>query len=227
MFKIPEYQSKKFKKILIASESKAVQKVKSKDLRETSFTILYGPSSTDEKSWKQLTVSAQNEKEAFVWAQGLKILSDAAKKGTNIKDIKVDPSIANQHKHRKTQSVIISMDQMNRNAFTDLFAKKDDTSLIETLRKQHTSLKDHLKKCAEFVMTKSTFKILKNADQFDNVKNRIEDLETRLEDVGKLLESQNVSQDIAGIKADLFSVNADLDALKQKLTVLTRTPQVL
>jgi len=218
---------KEIQKILIASESKAVQKVKNKELHETSFTILYGPSSTDEKSWKQLTVSAQNEKEAFVWAQGLKILSDAAKKGTNIKDIKVDPSIATQHKHRKTQSVIISMDQVNRNSFVDIFSKRDDTSSIEALRKQHLRLKEQLKKCADYVMTKSNYKAIKAADQFDNVKNRIEDLETRLQDVGKLLESQNVAQDAAGIKADLFSVNADLDALKQKLTALTRIPQVL
>ena len=56
-------------KIVIGSESKVVEKTKKADVHETSFTILYGKAN-NEKHWKSLTVTAKNEKEAFVWAQG-------------------------------------------------------------------------------------------------------------------------------------------------------------
>lgn len=62
--------------ILIGEDSAASKKTKNKEIQETSFTVVYGKS---QKSAKKLTVTAKNEKEAYVWAQGLKILSDAAK----------------------------------------------------------------------------------------------------------------------------------------------------
>merc|ERR1712154_638113 len=72
---------KDIKKISIGTESKVVEKTKKKDLHETSFTIFYGKPNAAEKTWKNLTVTAKNDKEAVVWAQGLKILADASKKG--------------------------------------------------------------------------------------------------------------------------------------------------
>ena len=62
-------------KILIAEESDVATKSE-KEIKETSFTVVYGK--TEEKT-KSLTVTAKNATEAYVWAQGLKILSDAAK----------------------------------------------------------------------------------------------------------------------------------------------------
>ena len=77
---------KEIRKIDIGSESKVVEKTKKTDLHETSFTIYYGKE-PNEKFWKSLTVTAKNEKEAFVWAQGLKILSDSAKQGKHLRTL--------------------------------------------------------------------------------------------------------------------------------------------
>ncbi|ETO03811.1 inactive phospholipase C-like protein 2, partial [Reticulomyxa filosa] len=64
---------KEIVEIKIGKESDVVKKSKDEEIHETSFTVVYG------KDLKQLNVTAKSPKEAYVWAQGLKILSDAAK----------------------------------------------------------------------------------------------------------------------------------------------------
>jgi len=84
------------------------KKIKNKSYHATSFTILYGASPTDEKSWKQLSVTAQNEKEASLWTQSLKILSDAAKKEANIQKTESSSPSESYQNHSKSQSTVIN-----------------------------------------------------------------------------------------------------------------------
>merc|ERR1712003_309492 len=119
------------KQISIGSESKVVQKTKKKDLHETSFTIFYGKPDSAEKTWKNLTVTAKNDKEAVVWAQGLKILADASKKGQHVRtlskaqmgashshsaseSLSASPQNSQQPGHHKQESVIISIDKLQK-----------------------------------------------------------------------------------------------------------------
>merc|ERR1712154_437248 len=203
---------KEIRKIAIGSESKVVEKTKKTDLHETSFTIFYGKSN-NQKNWKSLTVTAKNDKEAFVWAQGLKILSDASKQGkhlrtlskkqmpttTNIEHDDQNEDIIKRGHHKKQSSVIISIDK---------------------LLKQHSKHKVQLQKCVDFVMTKANYRAIANAGQFDN----------RLREIKSKLTASNETQeqsDLSSVKAELFSCAADLDALKQKLTAIVRRPQKL
>merc|ERR1712244_198468 len=99
---------KEIKQISIGSESKVVQKTKKKDLHETSFTIFYGKPDSTKKTWKHLTVTAKNDKEAFVWAQGLKILSDASKQGKHLRTLskKQMPTTANIEHDDQNEDII-------------------------------------------------------------------------------------------------------------------------
>lgn len=233
---------KEIRKIAIGSESKVVEKTKKQELQETSFTIFYGKSG-QEKQWKSLTVTAKNEKEAFVWAQGLKILSDASKQGKHLRTLSknilptpepsrsamdegsMDSSPGNLHK--KEESVIISIDQMQRSSVFDLFGKSSQASTTSLL-KQHAKHKAQLQKCVDFVMTKANYRAIAAAGQFEKVKGTLEDLDSRLRDVKMRLTAPDDSDSMRSkVKADLFGCAADLDALKQKLTAIVRRPQKL
>ena len=239
---------KEIRKIAIGSDSKVVEKTKKKDLHETSFTIFYGKGNT-EKEQKQLTVTAKNEKEAFVWAQGLKILSDAAKKGQHLRTLSKNSISSNnllnenslsvsskngsklkvnKPKHHKTNSVIISMNNLQRQSVFNVFGKSSESS-VNSLLKQHNRLKQQLQKCVDFVMTKANYRAIANAGQFDKVKAKLEDLDNRLREVKNSLTTNvdNANKELSSVKAELFSCNADLDALKQKLTAIVRRPKQL
>lgn len=209
---------------------------------ETSFTVFYSKSKLSTKQkLKQLTVTAKNEKEAYVWAQGLKILSDAAKRGQSIcrltnKQLNKESGI---NKHHKTKSVIISMDSMiQQSSLFNTFNKSTESS-ANSLLKQHARLKKELQKCVNFVMTKNNYKAILAAEQFEQVKSTLQTLDNVLRDIKMELTNIDassvdddgggggVSVDISSLKADLFSCNADLDALKQKLTAIVRRPQKL
>ena len=194
-------------------------------------------------------MTAKNEKEAFVWAQGLKILSDASKQGKHLRtlskntlptpepsrsalenDVSVDSSRGGSVKgghHRKEDSVIISIDQMQRSSMFDLFGKSSQASTTSLL-KQHAKHKAQLQKCVDFVMTKANYRAIANAGQFEKVKGTLEDLDQRLRDVKmRLTAPDDLDAMKSKVKADLFSCAADLDALKQKLTAIVRRPQKL
>lgn len=229
---------KDIKKISIGSESKVVQKTKKKDLHETSFTIFYGKPDSTKKMWKHLTVTAKNDKEAFVWAQGLKILSDASKNGEHLRTLstsQMGPSPqkndndANDSKkgHQREESVIISIDKLQKQSVLNLFSKSSQ-STASSLMKQHNKHKTQLQKCVDFVMTKTNYRAIANAGQFDKIKSKLENLDGRLRDVkARLTKSDVESSDLSAVKADLYSCAADLDALKQKLTAIVRRPQKL
>merc|ERR1712129_415280 len=228
---------KNIKKISIGSDSKVVQKTKKKDLHETSFTIFYGKANEAEKMWKHLTVTAKNEKEAFVWAQGLKILADASKKGQHVRTLSKAQMVnesqsasPNNSKpgHRKQESVIISIDKLKSQSVLNLFSKSSQSS-ASSLLKQHNKHKAALQKCVDFVMTKTNYRAIANAGQFDKIKTKLEDLDLKLRAVKvKLTESGDIApSELSAAKADLFSCSADLDALKQKLTAIVRRPQKL
>eukprot|EP00484_Ammonia_sp_Unknown_P020755 CAMPEP_0197024632 /NCGR_PEP_ID=MMETSP1384-20130603/5142_1 /TAXON_ID=29189 /ORGANISM="Ammonia sp." /LENGTH=746 /DNA_ID=CAMNT_0042453047 /DNA_START=51 /DNA_END=2291 /DNA_ORIENTATION=- len=233
---------KEIRKIAIGSESKVVEKTKQKDLHETSFTIYYGKT-TNDKEWKSLTVTAKNEKEAFVWAQGLKILSDAAKKGRHLRSLSTAQIPANlpdnenesgspppKHggHHQKQESVILSIDKLQNQSVLNLFSKSSSATTTSLL-KQHAKHKQQLQKCVDFVMTKANYRAIANAGQFEKVKLKLEDLDNRLRDVKQqLTTNDDLEQSVLSqVKADLFACAADLDALKQKLTAIVRRPQKL
>jgi len=233
---------KEIRKIAIGSESKVVEKTKKTDLHETSFTIFYGKSN-NQKNWKSLTVTAKNDKEAFVWAQGLKILSDASKQGKHLRTLskKQMPTTANiEHDdqnediikrghHKKQSSVIISIDKLQKQSVLNLFSKSSQAT-VTSLLKQHSKHKVQLQKCVDFVMTKANYRAIANAGQFDKVKLKLEDLDNRLREIKSKLTASNETQeqsDLSSVKAELFSCAADLDALKQKLTAIVRRPQKL
>jgi len=231
---------KEIRKIAIGSESKVVEKTKKKDVQETSFTIFYGKAN-NEKHWKSLTVTAKNPKEAFVWAQGLKILSDASKQGKHIRTLSKNVLPANasatasdpsdplgRRKHfAKTESVIISMDQLQSKSVMNLFSKSS-AATATSLLKQHAKHKQQLQKCVDFVMTKANYRAIAAAGQFDKVKLKLEDLDNRLRDTKtKLTTNDDLASDLSAVKAELYSCAADLDALKQKLTAIVRRPQKL
>merc|ERR1712228_768139 len=228
---------KDIKKISIGSDSKVVQKTKKKDLHETSFTIFYGKPKDSEKMWKNLTVTAKNDKEAFVWAQGLKILSDASKQGRHLRTLstsQMGPSPQNESNatpkkpgHQKQESVIISIDKLQKQSVLNLFSKSSQ-STATSLLKQHNKHKQQLQKCVDFVMTKTNYRAISNAGQFDKIKTKLEDLDNRLRIVkAKLTKSDVATSELSAVKADLYSCAADLDALKQKLTAIVRRPQKL
>merc|ERR1712083_777831 len=181
---------KDIKKISIGSESKVVQKTKKKDLHETSFTIFYGKPTDSEKMWKHLTVTAKNEKEAFVWAQGLKILSDASKQGKHLRTLSKntllpennnevqDSAAPTRGRHKKEDSVIISIDQLQRGSMANIFGKSGASTT--SLLKQHAKHKQQLQKCVDFVMTKANYRSIASAGQFEKVKATLEDLDARL-----------------------------------------------
>ena len=230
---------KEIRKIAIGAESKAVEKTKNTDLHETSFTIYYGKAQ-EKKLWKYLTVTAKNTKEAFVWAQGLKILADASQKGKNIRRLSKAqiPSQSNDNddqsvsgmfpRHQKQESVIISIDKLQRQSVLNLFNKSSQATTTSLL-KQHAKHKQQLQKCVDFVMTKANYRAIAGAGQFDKVKLKLEDLDNRLRDVkSKLTTNDEIeNSDLSSVKAELFSCAADLDALKQKLTAIVRRPQKL
>ena len=94
--------------------------------------------------------------------------------------------------------------------------------------KQHDKHKTQLQKCVDFVLTKTNYKAIANAGQFDKIKTKLENLDGRLRDVkARLTKSDVESSDLSAVKADLYSCAADLDALKQKLTAIVRRPQKL
>jgi len=232
---------KEIRKIAIGSESKVVEKTKKTDLHETSFTIYYGKAN-NEKMWKYLTVTAKNEKEAFVWAQGLKILADASQKGKHIRTLskaqipsnKTDnddqSSGSNKPGHGRQGSVVISIDKLQRQSVINLF-NKSSSATTTSLLKQHAKHKQQLQKCVDFVMTKANYRAIATAGQFDKVKLKLEDLDNRLRDVKSKLTTNSGDEignsDLSSVKAELFSCAADLDALKQKLTAIVRRPQKL
>jgi len=126
--------------IKIGKESDVVRKTKEEEIHETSFTVIYG------KDGKQLNVTAKSPKEAFVWAQGLKILSDAAKRGANISDLKsldVDKE-KNDAKHGRTDSVVISMNHVRSQSVVNMFQKNTDSNTVVALAKRHVQLKTQL-----------------------------------------------------------------------------------
>lgn len=236
---------KEIRKIAIGSESKVVEKTKKADVHETSFTIFYGKAN-NEKHWKSLTVTAKNEKEAFVWAQGLKILSDASKQGKHIRTLSknvlpskngasateaTDPNdpLGRRKHFAKTQSVIISMDKLQSKSVMNLFSKSS-AATATSLLKQQTKHKQQLQKCVDFVMTKANYRAIAAAGQFDKVKLKLEDLDNRLRDTKTKLttnDASDLNSDLSAVKAELYSCAADLDALKQKLTAIVRRPQKL
>jgi len=230
---------KEIRKIAIGSESKVAERTKKQELRETSFTIFYGKAGA-EKMWKSLTVTAKNEKEAFVWAQGLKILSDASKQGKHLRTLSknsisgagppaddASTDSAGGGHHKKEQSVIISIDQMQRQSMFDIFGKSSAASTTSLL-KQHSKHKQQLQKCVDFVMTKANYKAIAAAGEFEKVKGTLEDLDYRLRDIKQRLSVPDEFDALKSkVKADLFSCAADLDALKQKLTAIVRRPQKL
>jgi len=235
---------KEIRKIAIGSDSKVVEKTKKADVHETSFTIFYGKAN-NEKHWKSLTVTAKNEKEAFVWAQGLKILSDASKQGRHIRTLsknvlsnqneKEDQSVDSsdplgRRKHfAKTQSVIISMDKLQSKSVMNLFSKSS-AATATSLLKQQSKHKQQLQKCVDFVMTKANYRAIAAAGQFDKVKLKLEDLDNRLRETKTKLTTNDMADldsDLSAVKAELYSCAADLDALKQKLTAIVRRPQKL
>jgi len=193
------------------------------EVQETSFTVIYG------KDSKQLNVTAKSPKEAYVWAQGLKILSDAAKRGTNISDLKsleVEPESSS--KHDRTKSVVISMGRHARTqSVMNMFQKNNDTGTIETVVKRHAQLKLQLQRCADFVMNKKNYRTIKSKGEFKNVKERLEKIDVRLRNAKAMFENEEKSKDLSECKAELFSIAADLDALKQMLTVLIRQQKEL
>ena len=232
---------KEIRKIAIGSESKVVEKTKKTDLHETSFTIYYGKAN-NEKMWKYLTVTAKNEKEAFVWAQGLKILADASQKGKHIRTLSKaqipssktenddESSGSNKPGHGRQGSVVISIDKLQRQSVINLF-NKSSSATTTSLLKQHAKHKQQLQKCVDFVMTKANYRAIATAGQFDKVKLKLEDLDNRLRDVKSKLTTNSGDEignsDLSSVKAELFSCAADLDALKQKLTAIVRRPQKL
>ncbi|ETO19469.1 hypothetical protein RFI_17761, partial [Reticulomyxa filosa] len=131
--------------IRIGKESDVVRRVKDRDIYETSFTVIYG----DERN--QLNVTAKSPQEAYVWAHGLKILSDAAKRGANISTFKsLDIQNDGPSTHERANSVLISMDHIKHPAGINVFNKNNDTATLETLAKRHTQLKSQLQKCVDF-----------------------------------------------------------------------------
>merc|ERR1712083_90947 len=207
---------KDIKKISIGSESKVVQKTKKKDLHETSFTIFYGKPTDSEKMGKHLTVTAKNDKEAFVWAQGLKILSDASKQGKHLRTLstsQMGPSPQHNDEssqstpnskmptHQKQESVIISIDKMQKQSVLNLFPKSSQ-STATSLLKQHNKHKQSLQKCVDFVMTKTNYRAIANAGQFDKIKTKLENLDNRLRVVkAKLTESDEVgTSELSAVK---------------------------
>jgi len=199
-----------------------VRRSKDEEVHDTSFTIIYG------KDSKQLNVTAKSPKEAYVWAQGLKILSDAAKKGTNVSDLtSLNVEKEKDDKHKRTNSVVISMDHVRSQSVISMFQKTDDTATTQALVKRHNKLKENMQKCVDFVMDKKHYKIIKSKGEFQTVKKKLEEIDTRLRNIKGLLDSGDQTVDVSDCKAQLYSVAADLDALKQMLTALVRQQQEL
>merc|ERR1712048_890828 len=176
---------------------------------------------------------------------GLKILADASKKGQHVRtlskaqmgashshsaseSLSASPQNSQQPGHRKQESVIISIDQLQKQSVLNLLSKSSQ-STASSLMKQHNKHKTQLQKCVDFVMTKTNYRAIANAGQFDKIKTKLENLDNRLRDVkAKLTETDDVqSSELSAVKAELFSCAADLDALKQKLTAIVRRPQKL
>jgi len=208
--------------IKIGKESDVVRKTKEEEIHETSFTVVYG------KDRKQLNVTAKSPKEAYVWAQGLKILSDAAKRGTNISDLKsLEVEKSDESKHGRTTSVVISMNHVKSQSVVNMFQKNADTNTVTTLAKRHMQLKGQLQKCVEFVMTKKNYKIIKSKGEFPTLKAKLEQTDTRLRHVKGILDSEDPTKDLSECKAELFAISADLDALRQMLTAIIRQQKEL
>ncbi|ETO00745.1 Ran GTPase binding protein, partial [Reticulomyxa filosa] len=140
--------------IKIGKESDVVRRSKAEDIHETSFTVVYG------KDAKQLNVTAKSPKEAFVWAQGLKILSDAAKRGTNVSDLTTLSVEQNDGSKGRTNSVVISMEHVRNQSVMNMF-QKNETATLQNLVKRHAQLKINMQRCVDFVMTKKNYKIIK------------------------------------------------------------------
>jgi len=213
---------KEIVEIKIGKESDVVRRIKEEEIHETSFTVIYG------KDAKQLNVTAKSPKEAYVWAQGLKILADAAKRGTNISNLtSLDVRKDEPPKHDRANSVVISMSHVKSQSVMNMFHKNNGAGTKETLVKRHAQLKIQLQRCVDFVMNKKNYKIIKAKDEFQNVKTKLEQIDTHLRHVKNIFDREDITNDLSGCKAALFSVAADLDALKQMLIVLVRQQKEL
>jgi len=192
---------------------------KDQEIHETSFNLIYG------NDRKQLNVTAKSPQEAYVWAQGLKILSDAAKRGADISSFKsLD---VNKMTHERSNSVLISMGHSKSESLINMFQKSNDTAALQKLMKRQMQLKRQLKKCIDFVLNKKNYRAIKSKGEFSNVKQKLEKIDTSIRNVKDLLCSENNEKDLSRCKAELFSIAADLDAFKQMLTALVRQQKEL
>ncbi|ETO03401.1 hypothetical protein RFI_34009 [Reticulomyxa filosa] len=112
-----------------------VRLVKDQYIYETSFTAIYG----DERN--QLNVATKFPQEAYLWAYGLKILSDAVKlgllhicKGSEIATHSLDIQNDGPSTHERANSVLILTDHSGINVFN----KNNNTAVLEALAKRHT-----------------------------------------------------------------------------------------
>eukprot|EP01083_Nonionella_stella_P017876 50057_1 len=111
--------------------------------------------------------------------------------------------------------------------FTKSFSKTT-TATAASLLKQQAKHKAELQKCVDFVMTKSNYKAIAKAGQFDKVREKLEDLDVRFKAIkSKLTSNDDVpNSDLSSIEEELVSCAAELDALKQKVTaIVTRPPE--
>ena len=67
-------------RLLSGYHSKVIEKTKELDIIEKSFTIYYD-------SDYHITLTAKNDKEALIWSQGLRILSNVAKAKRHLKSL--------------------------------------------------------------------------------------------------------------------------------------------
>jgi len=196
-----------------------VRMTKDQEIHETSFNLIYG------NDRKQLNVTAKSPQEAYVWAQGLKILSDAAKRGADISSFKsLD---VNKMTHERSNSVLISMGHTKSESLVNMFQKSNDSATLQKLMKRQMQLKRQLKKCIDFVLNKKNYRAIKSKGEFSNVKQKLEKIDTCLRNVKDLLCNENNEKDLSRCKAELFSIAADLDAFKQMLTALVRQQKEL
>ena len=195
-------------RIDIGSDSEIVGKTKRTDLYRTSFTIWYG---RDLESLKSLTVTANSVNEAFVWAKGLELLSNALKQGRNL------VSLGRTQLPTDAKNVRVSHKRAN-------LLNKSSSITAASLLKQYTKCKKMLQKCVDFVMIKSNYRTIANAGQFEKVKLILEELDDRLVDIQYrlwLISTEKISNYHLSLSNHQLSLcNADLDALKEKLLAI-------
>merc|ERR1719356_1355063 len=122
-----------------------------------------------------------------------------------MQDPSTPSSTSGRPRHKKENSVIISIDQLQRSSMANIFGKSGASTT--SLLKQHTKHKQQLQKCVDFVMTKANYRAIAAAGQFEKVKATLEDLDARLRDVKLRLTSADADEDKVKSK-----VKADLDA---------------